>query len=138
MSPSLAAFRSERGADRCTPLVASVQDSLRCTFSSTFAVFAIYFFLSLHPLSLRLFVVSYALLNITLSLLLLFLPAFPGLVYFPFHLSPLLSNNVLVKLDSSIHIHLLLPSYTHPFILPSFTSSTPLSFPLIAYNNSPS
>lgn len=44
MSPSLAAFRSERGADRCTPLVASVQDSLRCTFSSTFAVFAIFFF----------------------------------------------------------------------------------------------
>lgn len=44
-------FRSERSADRCTPLAASIQDSLWCTFSSALAFLAIFVF-SLRPLSL--------------------------------------------------------------------------------------
>lgn len=43
MSASLAAFRSVHGADRCTPLVASIQDSLCCTFPLYFGFLCIFF-----------------------------------------------------------------------------------------------
>lgn len=42
-------FRSKRGADRCTPRSASIQDSRWCTLSSFLAILVF----SLHPLSLR-------------------------------------------------------------------------------------
>lgn len=42
MSVSLEAFRSEHAADRCTPLIAFIQESLCCTFS-TLAFFAFFF-----------------------------------------------------------------------------------------------
>lgn len=153
-------FRSERSADRCTPLVASMQDSLWCTFSSSLAFFAIFFF-SLHPRCLFDFFVNIPWSHFPCCFFphiffhTIFYASFPFMVHaifvqfiyhfpfihpfsclffffrsllfstlvFPLLFSPLLPSNVLVKLDSSIHlhpahIHLPLPPCTYPFIFP--------------------